>query len=328
MKSNAWFSAGLLIAVAIIVLGIRAVHNDYAFFAAYAVLQYIALASAWNILGGYAGYVNFGTAAFFALGAYTSVVIGKLAPVPIPLMMLAAGVVSGLVGALMGLMTLKLRGVFFGICTLALAVVAQAAITNWDFVGGSAGAYVVPPRFGPLGGPYVEYLFFLMLALAALTVALARGIERSRLGCGLAAIRDDELAAESLGVPTFRLKLIVTMLSGALMGMAGGALPYYTAYIDPNSGFALTYAVNTIAMVLVGGAGTWIGPVIGAIILSTAQQTAMVTISSGANMMVVGLLLVGFISIAPNGITGLVRDIVGRTTRLRYPTNNNRRELA
>lgn len=145
MKSNAWFSAGLLIAVAIIVLGIRAVHNDYAFFAAYAVLQYIALASAWNILGGYAGYVNFGTAAFFALGAYTSVVIGKLAPVPIPLMMLAAGVVSGLVGALMGLMTLKLRGVFFGICTLALAVVAQAAITNWDFVGGSAGAYVVPP---------------------------------------------------------------------------------------------------------------------------------------------------------------------------------------
>ena len=241
--------------VVLVAVATRLVTNQYVFFAGYGVLQYIVLASAWNILGGYAGYVNFGTAAFFALGAYTSVVLGKLVPLPVPVMILAGGVVSGLVGVLMGVMTLRLRGVFFSICTLALAVVAQAAITNWDYVGGSSGAYVIPPRVGPLGGSYVEYLFLVMLILAGLAVGLARTIERSRIGDGLAAIRDDEGAAEALGVPTFRLKLAMTVISGALMGMAGAPLPYYTAYIDPSSGFALSYPVNTIAMALVGGTG-------------------------------------------------------------------------
>ena len=310
--SDRRFALALLLAVLAVGLATRLVTNPYLFFAGYGVLQYIVLASAWNILGGYAGYVNFGTAAFFALGAYTSVVLGKLTSLPVPAMMLAGGAVSGAIGVAMGLMTLRLRGVFFSICTLALAVVAQVVITNWDYVGGSSGAYVVPPRSGPFGGSYVEYLFFLMLALAAGTVWCARTIERSRLGRGLAAIRDDEAAAEALGVPTFRLKLIVTVLSGALMGMAGAPLPYYAAYIDPSSGFALTYPVNTIAMTLVGGIATWAGPLIGAVILSMAQQTAMVTISSGANMMVVGLLLVGFVSLAPAGMIGLARRLGGR----------------
>jgi len=109
--------------------------------------------------------------------------------------------------------------------------------------------------------------------------------------------------------------------------MAGAPLPYYTAYIDPSSGFALSYPVNTIAMALVGGTTSWAGPVIGAVLLDTAQQTAMVTISSGANMMVVGLLLVGFVSLAPKGIVGLVRSL---TTRRARPQTSKptRRKLA
>ncbi len=325
--STGRFWAGLVAVVVLVAVATRLVTNQYVFFAGYGVLQYIVLASAWNILGGYAGYVNFGTAAFFALGAYTSVVLGKLVPLPVPVMILAGGVVSGLVGVLMGVMTLRLRGVFFSICTLALAVVAQAAITNWDYVGGSSGAYVIPPRVGPLGGSYVEYLFLVMLILAGLAVGLARTIERSRIGDGLAAIRDDEGAAEALGVPTFRLKLAMTVISGALMGMAGAPLPYYTAYIDPSSGFALSYPVNTIAMALVGGTASWAGPVVGAVLLDTAQQTAMVTISSGANMMVVGLLLVGFVSLAPKGIVGLVRGLTGGRSRSRRD-KQTRRKLA
>jgi branched-chain amino acid transport system permease protein len=153
----------------------------------------------------------------------------------------------------MGYLTLKLRGVFFSIATLALAIVFQAVITNWQYVGGASGAYVMRPNEGPWGGSYVEFLFYVMLVMALGAVALARTIERSNVGLGLAAIRDDELSGEVSGVPTLRLKLLATVLSGALMGMAGAPLPFYVAYLDPPSAFNLSYAVNTIAMPLVGG---------------------------------------------------------------------------
>ncbi len=286
---------------------IRYLHNDYLFFAGYVVVQYVVLATAWNILGGYCGYVNFGTAAFFALGAYSSVAIHKLSPMPIPVLILVGGIVSGVVGLGMGYLTLRLRGAFFSIATLALAVVVQTLITNWDFVGGSRGAYVVRPAAAPLIGSYIQYLFLVMLVVAVIAVVVARTIERSWLGYGFASIRDDELAAEASGVPTLWLKLIATTLSGAFMGMAGAPLPYYVGYLDPASGFNLAYAVNSIAMPLVGGTTTWIGPLIGALLLGVIQQWATVNISSAVNLLIVGVVLVVFVMIAPNGIIGLVQ---------------------
>ncbi|HEX8808541.1 MAG TPA: branched-chain amino acid ABC transporter permease, partial [Xanthobacteraceae bacterium] len=126
--------------------------NDYIFFAGYVVLQYVVLGTAWNILGGYCGYVNFGSAAFFALGAYSTVAIYKLITehefyrMPIPVLMLIGGIVSGIVGFGMGYLTLRLRGAFFAIATLALAVVLQTLVVNWDYVGGSRGAYIIRPE--------------------------------------------------------------------------------------------------------------------------------------------------------------------------------------
>src|SRR5712664_2896750 len=125
-------------------------------------------------------------------------------------------------------------------------------------------------------------------------------IERSQLGYGFATIRDDELAAEASGVPTLKLKLIATTISGALMGMAGAPFPYYIGYVQPQSAFALDYAVNSIAMPMIGGTTSWIGPLIGAILLGTLQQVATVSISSELSLLIVGLLLVGFVIIAPN----------------------------
>ena len=307
MSNRVFFLAAL--AVGAVLFGLcLSVQNDYVFFAGYVVVQYVVLATAWNLLGGYTGYVNFGTAAFFALGAYSTVVLHKLWPLPIPLLMLVGGLVSGLVGLGMGYLTLRLRGVFFSIATLALAVVVQTLITNWDFVGGSRGVYVVRPAATPLLGSYVQYLFLSMLLLAVIAVATARAVERSRLGYGFAAIRDDEQAAEASGVPTLRLKLVATMLSGAFMGMAGAPLPYYVTYLDPASGFSLAYAVNSIAMPLIGGTASWIGPLVGAVLLGTVQQVATVTISSALNLLIVGLLLVGFVIVAPNGIVGLAQS--------------------
>jgi len=310
-----------------IFLAIRAPDIEYLFVAGYTIVQYVVLATAWNILGGYTGYVNFGSAAFFALGAYSTVALATFAneiddlapeslapllhfifPLSIPTLIIIGGIVSGVVGLGTGYLTLRLRGAFFAIATLALAVVLQTLVVNWEFVGGSGGAYVVRPGEFPGLGSYMQYLFALMLALATIALIAARAVERSRLGYGFAAIRDDELAAEASGVPTLRLKLIATTLSGALMGMAGAPFPYFIGYLQPQSAFGLEYAVNSIAMPMIGGTMSWVGPLIGTLLLGTLQQVANVTISSAVNLLLVGLLLIGFVIVAPNGIVGLVQD--------------------
>lgn len=299
--------------------------NQYVFFAGYVVLQFVVLATAWNILGGYCGYVNFGSAAFFAIGAYTTIALAKLPalikatfssdvasqlsaiiPPPLPVSIMIAGILSGAIGFAMGALTLRLRGTFFSIATLALSVVLMTMVTNWDFVGGSRGAYVIrPATFTPLGISYIEYLFLTMGVLAVIAIAIARGIERSKLGFGFAAIRDDESAAEGVGVPTLQLKLVATTLSGALMGMAGAPFPYYVGYVEPTSVFSLSYAVNAIAMPMIGGTTSWLGPLVGAVLLGSLQQVATVTISSAISLLIVGVMLMVCVIVAPNGIVGL-----------------------
>ncbi|HUA51462.1 MAG TPA: branched-chain amino acid ABC transporter permease [Candidatus Sulfotelmatobacter sp.] len=304
------FWIGIVVAAALGIAATRVVDNQYYYFAAYVVLQYIVLSTGWNILGGYTGYVNFGVAGFFAIGAYSSVVLIKWLHAPMPVLILVGGLVAGLVGLGTGYLTLRLKGVFFSIATLALAIVLQTFVTNWDYVGGSRGVYTIRPREVMFFGNYVEFLFIVMLGLALGAVAIAFLIERSWIGRGMAAIRDDELAAEAMGVPTLRLKLFATTLSGALMGIAGAPYPYYVTYLDPSSGFNLSYAVNSVAMPLIGGTTSWVGPVIGAVLLGTVQQVATVTISSAVNLLIVGLLLVFFVVAAPDGIVGLIAKLV------------------
>jgi branched-chain amino acid transport system permease protein len=329
MRSNLVFFLLASAVGAIVFLLVRLNGNDYLFFAGYTVVQFIVLATAWNILGGYCGYVNFGSAAFFAVGAYSSVALHKLGtnvdryaaewlapllktimPLNVPTLVIIGGVVAGLIGLGTGYLTLRLRGAFFAIATLALAVVLQTLIVNWDYVGGSRGAYIIRPANVPIFGNYIHYLFALMVALSVVALTVARIIEKSRLGFGFATIRDDELAAEACGVPTLELKLVATTISGALMGMAGAPFPYYIGYLEPGSAFGLAYAVNSIAMPMIGGTTMWAGPLIGALLLGIIQQIATVTISSAVNLLIVGFLLIGFVIMAPNGVLGLVRDFV------------------
>jgi branched-chain amino acid transport system permease protein len=299
----------VLIAVGIALAGLRV--NPYVYFAGYVILQYVVIATAWNILGGYAGYVNFGTPAFFAMGAYTAVFLIRSMKAPLPVLILAGGLVAGLLGLGIGYLTLRLRGTFFSIATLALSVVLQTMIINWEYVGGSRGLSVIRPS-GPPFGSYVTFLFTVMVGLAVISVLVARFIERSWIGRGLAALRDNEEAAECMGVPTLRLKLFATTISGFLLGVAGAPFPYYVTFVEPNSAFALDYAVNALAMPMIGGTTSWVGPVIGAVLLGTAQQLATVTISSEMNLFIVGVVLVAFVVLAPEGILGLVRRLRGR----------------
>jgi branched-chain amino acid transport system permease protein len=305
MRALPFLGAAIVVALAVF-FGAVQIGNEYVYFAGYTILQFIVLATAWNILGGYTGYVNFGTAGFFAVGAYSTVVIYKTIKLPLLLAIPVGGLMAGILGLAMGYLTLRLRGVFFAIATLALAIVLNTLIVNWSFVGGSRGAYIIRPREVAHFESYVQFLFAVMLGLAVLAVWVARVIEKSRLGRGLAAIRDDELAAECSGVPTLRLKLISTTVSGFLMGLAGAPFPYYVTYVDPGGTFNLAYAVNSIAMPIIGGTTSWLGPVIGAVLLGTLQQLATVTISSELNLLIVGVLLVLFVTLAPNGLVGLV----------------------
>jgi branched-chain amino acid transport system permease protein len=301
---------GLIVILAGIALASLRV-NPYLYFAGYVILQYVVIATAWNILGGYAGYVNFGTPAFFALGAYTAIVLIQTVRAPLPVLIVAGGLVSALLGLGIGYLTLRLRGVFFSIATLALSIVLQTSIINWEFVGGSRGLSVIRPSGAPFGN-YVTFLFTVMTGLAVLAVITARFIERSWIGRGLAALRDNEEAAECMGVPTLRLKLFATTVSGFLLGVAGAPFPYYVTFVDPNSAFSLDYAVNALAMPMIGGTTSWLGPVIGAVLLNSAQQYASVTISSEWNLFIVGVVLVAFVVLAPEGILGLVRRLRGR----------------
>jgi len=301
------FWLGALILAAGLVVALRWLGNDYAYFAGYFILQYVVLGTAWNILGGYAGYVNFGAAGFMATGAYAAIVVRQALGLDLLPGILAGALTAGLLGLGTGYLTLRLRGVFFSIATLSLTVVLHTLVVNWDYVGGSRGAYIVRPREVPPFTSYGEYLFIVMLGLAVISVGIARAVELSRIGQGLAAIRDNERAAEAVGVPTLRLKLIATTLSGALMGVAGAPLPYYSGYLNPEAAFGLAYAVNAIAMPLIGGIGTWLGPVIGAVLLATLQQAATVTISSALSLWIVGWTLVLFVALAPKGILGMVR---------------------
>ena len=286
------------------------VDNEYYFFASYLVLQGLIMAVAWNILGGFTGYVNFGSAGFFAVGVYTSIALDKTISLPLPILILASGIVCGLIGLGAGYLTLRLKGVYFAIATLAMAIVFETIAINWEYVGGAKGTFILTPEDSLFFDSYIELLFMVMLLLALGSVALSRYINSSRLGQGLAAIRDDETAAECMGVPTLKLKLISTAIMGAMMGIAGAPYPFFVTYVDPVSSFNLLIAVNAIAMPMIGGTLSWFGPVIGALFLGTAQEIITVTISSELNLLIVGVMLVLFITLAPQGIVGLYQDFM------------------
>jgi branched-chain amino acid transport system permease protein len=304
-RSSIAFWSGAAVFLAAMLLLTQLVRNEYPFFAGYVILQFVVLAVAWTILGGYAGYVNFGTNAFFGAGVYAAVALTHAFGAPLGVQIAVAALVGGLLGLGVGLLTLRMRGIFFSIATIALAIIVETAVTNWRFVGGAAGIQLQrPPVTAPFDS-YVKMLFFVQALLVVVSIAITRGIQNSWIGRGLHALRDDELAAECTGVPTLRLKLVACMTSGALISAGGAPAAMYLQYADPSSAFNLTTSVSVLAMALIGGTSHWIGPVLGAILLGTTQQLLAVTISSEINVLVLGVMLVLFVVAAPKGIIGL-----------------------
>jgi branched-chain amino acid transport system permease protein len=305
-RNSIAFWIGAIVFLVAVLSMTQIVRNEYPFFAGYVILQFIVLSVAWSILGGYAGYVNFGTNAFFGLGVYTAVALFKAFDAPLAVQIAAALAVGMLLGFTVGLLTLRMRGIYFSIATIALAIIIETSVMNWRFVGGAAGIQLQrPPVMAPFDS-YVKMLFFVQGLLVVVAVATARYIQGSWIGRGLQALRDDELAADCTGVPTLRLKLLACVISGGLISAAGAPAGMYLQYADPTSAFNLNYSVTVLAMSLIGGTAHWIGPVLGAIVLGVTQQLLAVTISSEVNVLVLGIMLVLFVVGAPKGIIGLV----------------------
>ena len=299
------FLAGAAVALACAAMLPMLVQAEYYYVLGFTVLQLVIMATAWNILGGFAGYVNFGAGAFFAVGAYTAVSLYKAFALPLGLQILAGAAMAGLLGLGVGLLTLRLRGIFFSIATIAITIILETVVLNWAYVGGAKGLPILRPTDIPLFGNYTQWLFFVMVIIAVAAVATARYIQISWIGRGLRAIRDNEGAAECSGVPTLKLKLAAATISGALMGAAGAPYALLGSFIEPGSAFSLNHAVNALAMPIIGGTAHWLGPVIGAVLLGSVQQIVTVTISSEMNVLVVGVMLVIFVVAAPEGLLGL-----------------------
>ncbi len=295
----------LLAAMSLALSGI----NEYFFFAGYVVLTFVVLATAWNILGGYAGYVNFGTPAFFGLGAYSAAVLFKALGAPLLLQIVAGAAMGGLLGFGVGLLTLRLRGIFFAIATVAVIFIMETLMVNWRYVGGATGLQLLRPPVPEPFDTYTRMLFVVMALMAVVAVSVARYVQVSWIGRGLRAIRDSEEAAECSGVPTLRLKLFACVVSGALMGAAGAPMPMYLSFIEPASTFNLSYTIGALGGAIIGGMSHWLGPIVGAILLGSLQQIVTVTVSGEVNVLVVGVLLVLFVVAAPEGILGLFRRL-------------------
>jgi len=229
---------------------------------------------------------------------------------------IAAGALTGAaLGFGVGVMTLRLRGIFFAIATVAVVFIMETLMINWRYVGGATGLQLQRPEVMAPFTTYARMLFVVMTLMAITAVGIARYIQTSWLGRGLRAVRDSEEAAEANGVPTLRLKLIACVVSGALMGAAGAPMPMYLSFIEPASTFSLNYAIGALAAPMIGGTIHWLGPVIGAIVLASLQQIVTVTISGEINVLVVGVLLVLFVILAPDGILGLFRKWLKSSSR-------------
>jgi branched-chain amino acid transport system permease protein len=311
-KSSIAFWCGAAVFLIVVLVLTQTIRNEYPFFAGYVILQFVVLAVAWSILGGYAGYVNFGTNAFFGVGVYTAVLLIKAFEAPLGVQIAVAAVIGSLLGFGVGLLTLRMRGIFFSIATIALAIIIETSVTNWRFVGGAAGIQLQrPPVMAPFD-TYVKMLFFVQALLVVVAVATTRTIQNSRIGRGLQALRDDELAAECTGVPTLRLKLLACVISGGLISAGGAPAAMYLQFANPESAFNLNYSVSVLAMSLIGGTAHWIGPILGAVLLGVTQQLLAVTISSEVNVLVLGIMLVVFVVGAPKGLIGLLRRAPSR----------------
>lgn len=276
----------------------------------YMVFLYVVLSESWNLIGGFAGYLSFGHVAFLGLGAYTSAFLTKyfnLSPLGTFFSSLPAGLMAALVAFLIGYPCLRLRGPYFAVVTLCFSFVVHMVIQNIDFLGGVEGLWL-PAMDRPV--ELVRSIFYeIMLGLTIIVVLIVRSLEKSKFGLGLAAIKEEEEVAQTLGINTPRLKIIAFVLSALFPGIAGGLHAYYLTYISPEIVFDVMISILIVLMVLFGGGGSWLGALLGSISLSLTNEFLTTFIGAEVARIIYGFLFVIVIIFMPNGLMEFIRKM-------------------
>ena len=297
-----------LLATALLVIYPLLVSNRFFLHLSIMVLLYALLGMSWNLLGGYTGQISFGHAAFFGTGAYTSTILLLRFGISPWLGMFAGAVLALLLSLPLGWLTFRLRGPYFALSTLAFAEIVRVIVFNWDaLTGGGDGLNIL----SDLGG--IVRFYYIILALAIAAFLVIRAFVRSRWGYFLNAIREDEDAAEALGVPATRMKVIALVVSAFFVALGGSFFASYQLYINPDLVYESQISIQMIVVTIVGGIGTLEGPAVGALIIVPLSEYFR-SLSPVANPLIYGLFIVVFMLFLPEGIVSAVRRLLTRPT--------------
>jgi branched-chain amino acid transport system permease protein len=311
--------AGL--AAVLVLLALPAVLSSYLVTIFILIFFYAYLGQAWNLVGGYAGQLSAGHAAYVGIGGYTAAVLSLTWGVTPWLGMLAGGALAALLGALIGILGFRfgLRGFYFVLLTVAFAEICRIAVSNIEALGGALGLYLTftgDPRQFQFQDHRVYY--YVALVLMLLATGLVRWLEGRRFGIYLTAIREDESAAEALGVDGFRYKLGAMVISSFLTGLGGTFYAFYLFSLQPNALFGIPLSVEIILRSIVGGAGTALGPVLGSFILTPLGELSRYYFGQfgwhGAHLIAYGVLLVAVVLFMPEGAYPRLRRLLARRT--------------
>ncbi len=287
---------------AAIVIGILQLGSDYVVNVATTLAMWIALSVSWMLLSGMTGYVSLGHVVFFGLGSYVAVL--TVADAPLWAVLLLSGLGAVVLALVVGLPCFRVRGPYFVILTFGLAEFVKFVIVDIEARASKFGRMV-------LGGPDIDEILWIMAGLALAAFLMAFVVARSRLGAGLRAIREDEVAAATIGVPVVRLKLIVFALSALIPGIVGGVSVFRTGYFEPMQAFNPSVSLNMITMAVIGGTDDAFGPLIGTCLLVLLSELLWAT-QPELYMVLLGLLLVVFVIWLPEGVEGRLRKYLSQ----------------
>ena len=279
------------------------------------IFMYAIITGALNIIAGYAGYAAFGNIVFFGIGAYTTAMLMLRAGLPWWSGVIVGGVFAGIFAVLVGMPILRLRGHYFAIATLGINRAVEQIALDWgSFTGGGKGITLPLPKMEIQN--FYALIYFIMFGLLLLTVASNFLIARGRLGYALRAIRDNEDAAEASGIFAPSCKIIAWAISAFLTGLSGGVFAYWFSFIEPATVFDIMIAVKAFVMMMLGGAGTVLGPVLGAFLIELISETVwgkFLTI----HMLVLGIIVIGVVILIPRGMLELFRRKISLSALLR-----------
>ena len=309
-----WFMIGALALAAF-----PFVANDYWLYMACLVSIHIISTTGLNILTGYTGLVSLGQAAFMGVGAYTAGYLQLRVGSPFLVNLLAAGLVTAFVGIIFGLPSLRVKGLYLAIATIAASVILHFVFQHWTSVtGGNTGLSITPATFFGLELARPAQLYWVIIALTCVMMLAAANLFRTRVGRAFIAIRDRDISAEVLGIPLLRYKLLSFGLSSFYAGVAGGLWAYFFRVVTPES-FPLLMSIFFLAAIIVGGMGSILGGILGAIFMTMVPEllklivdllpggTEMTVFLSPVRTVVFGLLIVGFLVFEPHGLAEVWR---------------------